>query len=106
MTTHDARADALAAPLDLLLTSAAIGPMRRLMPNASWARMTTGLAARPRTVAGRAVDLAGELGRIAIGHSDRAPSRRDRRFSDPAWTHNPVLRRIVQALTTTTPKGA
>ncbi|WP_328521020.1 PHA/PHB synthase family protein [Kribbella sp. NBC_00359] len=97
MTTHDARADALAAPLDLLLTSAAIGPMRRLMPNASWARMTTGLAARPRTVAGRAVDLAGELGRIAIGHSDRAPSRRDRRFSDPAWTHNPVLRRIVQA---------
>jgi polyhydroxyalkanoate synthase len=97
MSTHDARADELAAPLDLLLTSAAVGPLRRLVPNASWARMTTGLASRPRTVAGRAADLAGELGRIAIGHSDRAPSRRDRRFADAAWTHNPVLRRIVQA---------
>lgn len=92
-----AQADELAAPLDLLLTSAAVGPLRRFAPNASWARMAAGLAARPRTVAGRATDLAGELGRIAIGHSDRTPSRRDRRFADPAWTHNPVLRRIVQA---------
>ena len=90
-------ADELAAPLDLLLTSAAVGPLRRFLPNASWARMTTGLATRPRTVGGRAAGLAGELGRIATGHSDRVPSRRDRRFADPAWTRNPVLRRIVQA---------
>ncbi|HWD81214.1 MAG TPA: hypothetical protein VG497_20110, partial [Kribbella sp.] len=90
-------ADDLAAPLDLLLTSAAVGPLRRFAPNAAWARMAGGLAARPRTVGHRAAHLAGELGRIAIGHSDRTPSRRDRRFSDPAWTQNPVLRRIVQA---------
>jgi class II poly(R)-hydroxyalkanoic acid synthase len=59
--------------------------------------MAAALAARPRTVAGRAGDLVGEIGRIALGQSDRVPSRRDRRFSDPAWTHNPVLRRILQA---------
>jgi polyhydroxyalkanoate synthase len=92
-----AAADELAAPLDLLLTSAAAGPFRRFLPNASWARMAAGLAARPRTVGGRAADLVGEIGRIALGQSDRAPSRRDRRFADPAWTHNPVLRRILQA---------
>ncbi|MGW6199937.1 PHA/PHB synthase family protein [Kribbella sp. NPDC055110] len=90
-------ADELAAPLDLLLTSAAIGPLRRFTPNAAWARMAAGLAARPRTLGHRAAHLAGELGEIAIGHSDRAASRRDRRFTDPAWTQNPILRRIVQA---------
>ncbi|WP_329000325.1 alpha/beta fold hydrolase [Kribbella sp. NBC_00709] len=90
-------ADDLAAPLDLLLTSAAVGPLRRFVPNAAWARMATGLAARPRTLGHRATGLAGELGRIAIGQSDRTPSRRDRRFSDPAWTRNPILRRIVQS---------
>ncbi|NIK58968.1 PHA/PHB synthase family protein [Kribbella shirazensis] len=90
-------ADELAAPLDLLLTSAAIGPLRRFAPNAAWARMATGLAAKPGTLGQRAAHLAGELGQIALGHSSRTPSRRDRRFADPAWTQNPVLRRIVQA---------
>jgi polyhydroxyalkanoate synthase len=94
MTTS---ADELAAPLDLLLTSAAIGPLRRFAPNAAWARMAAGLAARPRTLGHRAAHLAGELGEIAIGHSDRTASRRDRRFTDPAWTQNPILRRVVQA---------
>ncbi|MFF0267589.1 PHA/PHB synthase family protein [Kribbella sp. NPDC004536] len=92
-----AGADELAAPLDLLLTSAAVGPLRRFAPNAAWVRMASGLAARPRTLGHRAANLAGELGQIAVGHSDRAPSRRDRRFADPAWTQNSVLRRIVQA---------
>jgi len=90
-------ADELAAPLDLLLTSAAVGPMRRFLPNSSWVRMTTSLATKPVTVSRRAVGLAGEFGRIAVGQSDRMPSRRDRRFSDPAWSQNPILRRIVQS---------
>jgi class II poly(R)-hydroxyalkanoic acid synthase len=96
MTTAPIQADDLAEPLDLLLTAAATGPMRRFLPNTSWARMASSLAARPGTVSRRAADLAGELGRVAIGHSDRAPSKRDRRFADPAWTHNPLLRRLVQ----------
>jgi polyhydroxyalkanoate synthase len=33
---------------------------------------------------------------IGAGTSALAPARGDRRFADPAWTGNPVLRRIVQ----------
>jgi len=90
-------AEELAAPLDFLLTAAATGPLRRFLPNSSWVRLAGKLAAQPGTVARRTTDLAGELGRIAIGNSDRAPSKRDRRFKDRAWTYNPVLRRVLQA---------
>lgn len=87
----------LAAPLDFLLAAAATGPLRRFLPNSSWVRLAGKLAAQPGTVARRTTDLAGELGRIVIGTSDRAPSKRDRRFKDLAWTYNPVLRRVLQA---------
>ncbi len=97
MTTRAEQADEIAAPLDLLLSAAATGPLRRFAPNASWYRFAGGLAVRPRTVGRRGAALAAELGRIAAGTSERAPSRRDRRFADPAWTHNPLLRRLVQA---------
>lgn len=93
----DAVAESLALPLDLILTSDTAGPLRRLTPNGSWARFAKGLASRPRTVGGRAVRLAGELGHVAAGRSSRAPSVRDRRFADPAWQGNPFLRRSLQA---------
>ncbi len=92
-----AAGDELAAPLDLLLTDAALGTARRLRPNASWLRGASALAVHPRVVTGRGLDLVGELLHVVAGTSDRAPSRRDRRFADPAWNGNPVLRRIVQA---------
>src|SRR5207249_643154 len=60
-------------------------------------RFVSALAGRPRRLASRAAGLAGELGRIAAGTSEVAPSKRDRRFADPAWTQNPLLRRMVQA---------
>jgi poly[(R)-3-hydroxyalkanoate] polymerase subunit PhaC len=86
-----------AAPLDALLVDAALGPLRRFAPNASTVRFAAGLARRPRTVGRRAGGLAAEFGRIAVGTSAVAPPRRDRRFADPAWMQNPVLRRVVQA---------
>ena len=52
--------------------------------------------AQPRLLAARVGGLAGELGRVVVGTSQVAPSRRDRRFTDPAWTQNPLLRRAVQ----------
>src|SRR4029079_171629 len=55
------------------------------------------LAKQPATLAERGADLAAELAQIAVGKSDRAPARTDRRFSDPAWEGNPVLRAIMQA---------
>jgi polyhydroxyalkanoate synthase subunit PhaC len=95
--TRPAAADAAAAPIDLLLTDAATGMLRRVNLGGSTLRLAAALAVRPRLVAGRGRQLAGELARIAIGRSQVEPSRRDRRFADPGWAGNPVLHRTVQA---------
>jgi polyhydroxyalkanoate synthase len=94
--TASSAADATAAPLDLLLTDAAIGMLRRVNPGSSGLRLAAALAARPRLVAGRGGRLLGELARIAVGTSRVEPSRRDRRFADPGWAGNPLLRRAMQ----------
>jgi polyhydroxyalkanoate synthase subunit PhaC len=96
-TTEPAVADAVAAPLDLLLTDAALGVLNRVNPGGSGLRLAAALATRPRLVAGRTRDLLGELARIAAGTSQVQPSRRDRRFTDPGWAGNPLLRRVLQA---------
>jgi polyhydroxyalkanoate synthase len=84
--------------LDMVLVDAARGPLRRLVPPADTAlRFGSALARRPGTVARRAGELARELGRITVGSSDLAPGAKDKRFADPAWKGNPVLRRAMQA---------
>jgi polyhydroxyalkanoate synthase len=85
-----------AAPLDLLLVEAALGPLRRFAPGGSTVRFAFQLARRPRTTGRRLGGLAAELARIGAGSSTVAPSKRDRRFTDPAWAGNPLLRRVVQ----------
>jgi polyhydroxyalkanoate synthase len=96
-TTGSAAPDAAAAPMDLLLTDAAIGMLRRLNPGGAGMRLAAALAGRPGLVAGRGRQLAAELARIAVGTSQVQPSRRDRRFADPGWAGNPLLRRAMQA---------
>ena len=96
-TTSPAPADALSAPLDLLLADAATGMLRRVNPGGSGLRLAAALAGRPRLVAGRGRQLLGELARITVGRSQVEPSRRDRRFADPGWAGNPLLRRTMQA---------
>lgn len=86
----------LGAPLDLLLTQAAGGLRRRLGPSLSSAKLLVGLVTHPGPVARRASALAAELGRVAFGASEIVPTPRDRRFADPAWSTNPVLRRCLQ----------
>jgi polyhydroxyalkanoate synthase len=86
-----------AAPLDMLLVEAALGPMRRFALDGSTARFAFHLARHPSTTGRRLGGLAAELARIGAGTSTVAPSKRDRRFTDPAWTDNPLLRRVVQA---------
>jgi len=85
-----------AAPLDVLLVDAARGPLRRFAPDMSTARWAVSLARRPGRTAGRLRDLAAEAGRVALGTSTLAPDKRDRRFTDVAWTENPLLRRLLQ----------
>ena len=54
------------------------------------------MARRPHRVIGRAAGLGNDLARVAVGRSERAPARGDRRFGDPAWQHNWLLRRVLQ----------
>jgi polyhydroxyalkanoate synthase len=89
--------ETVAAPLDLLLSDAATSMLRRMNPGGSGLRLAAALAVRPRVVTRRGARLAGELARVAAGRSERQPSRRDRRFTDPAWAGNPLLRRTMQA---------
>ncbi len=96
-TIGSAAVDADAAPLDLLLTDAALGVLNRVNPGGSGLRLAAALAARPGLVAGKTRNLLGELARIAAGTSQVQPSRRDRRFADPGWAGNPLLHRAMQA---------
>ena len=41
--------------------------------------------------------LTAELAATVAGASARAPSPKDRRFADPAWQHNWLFRRLLQA---------
>src|SRR3954469_2002736 len=87
-----------ATGLDMILVDAARGPLRRLVPPAGTAlRLGTALARQPGTVARRTGELARELGRITVGRSELAPGAKDKRWADPAWSGNPMLRRAMQA---------
>ena len=97
VATTSRSADELAAPLDLLLTSSAVGMADRMMPNTSWSRFVLNLAKQPRTVASRAGALSRELVSIAEGRSELAPAKGDKRFADTAWRGNPLLKRTMQA---------
>ncbi|MGZ8803361.1 MAG: PHA/PHB synthase family protein [Mycobacterium sp.] len=86
----------LTTPHDLLLTGSALGVASRLMPDTAWGRFGVNLARRPDVVAKRMGSFGRELVSIATGSSDRAPVKADRRFSDPAWSGNPLLKRSMQ----------
>jgi len=70
--------------------------VRRFWPESSMVQYAARLTSRPRTVTRRAGRLATELAGIAKGSSPIAPQRRDQRFSDRAWSGNPLLRRTMQ----------
>ena len=89
--------DEFAVPLDLLLTRPVFGLAERITPNLSWPRLAVNLARQPRVVASRATTLGRELAAIAAGRSEIAPARGDKRFADPAWVGNPILKRTMQA---------
>ena len=81
--------------LDTMLADAA-GPVRRWLPGTAGLRLVGHLAGRPGAVAKRTGGLAAELAKVAIGRSEVAPPKGDRRFTDPAWQGNPVLARLCQ----------
>jgi hypothetical protein len=86
------------AALDVLLADAAATPAwRRVVSPGATAGVAAGLAGRPHRAARRLARLGGELARVASGRSELRPGEGDRRFADPAWEANWLLRRILQA---------
>ena len=86
----------LAGALDMLLADGALGVLRRFRPDGAILRLAASLAQRPQAVSQQAAVLAGELARIVTGSSKLSPERKDRRFADPAWSQNPLLKRVLQ----------
>ena len=97
----------IATPHDLLFTGSALGVASGIMPDTSWGRFGLNLARRPGVVAERVGWFGRELASIATGTSDRAPAKPDKRFSDPAWQGNPLMKRSMQARSSSggTPPG-
>ncbi|MBM7806167.1 class II poly(R)-hydroxyalkanoic acid synthase [Geodermatophilus bullaregiensis] len=84
--------------LDMVLVDGARGPLRRMIPPArTVARLGAALARKPDVVARRSGGLVRELGGIVTGRSEIAPNPKDRRYTDPAWAGNPLLKRAMQA---------
>jgi poly[(R)-3-hydroxyalkanoate] polymerase subunit PhaC len=85
------------AGLEVMLADAAAGgPPRFVAPGAA-AKVAAGLARHPGRVVKRTTGLTAELTRSAAGRSELAPARGDRRFGDPAWGQNWLLRRVLHS---------
>ena len=66
------------------------------VPTASQAVMALASVLARRQTVHQAGALVGALGQVLTARSTLAPNPRDRRFTDPAWSQNPLFRRIGQ----------
>jgi polyhydroxyalkanoate synthase len=64
---------------------------------AAFGRLLQRVVVEPGVAVANALDTARQLVEVAIGRSDVAPTRRDKRFTHPAWSNNPIYRRLLQA---------
>jgi polyhydroxyalkanoate synthase subunit PhaC len=88
--------EAADSALDVMLTDATVGGPSRMLRPATAAELAIGLARQPQRTARRIGGLGLELTSVARGHSGVRPSKPDRRFADPAWQSNWLLRRLLQ----------
>lgn len=85
-----------ASPMDTMLAEAG-SSIGRWLPGKAGLRFAAAVARSPAPTARLAGGTVAELARVVAGRSELAPSPKDKRFADPAWTGNPVLRRVAQA---------
>jgi polyhydroxyalkanoate synthase len=97
------RPGAVGAALDVLLTDAAIGnpAVRVLKSPAPAVAASARIASRPDRVVRRFAGLGKDLAKIAVGRSEIAPRKGDKRFADKAWSQNPLFRRLMQSYVAT-----
>jgi polyhydroxyalkanoate synthase subunit PhaC len=89
--------EAASAAVDVLLSDAALDRRAPFVSPGPALRVAAGLARRPVGTARRVASLGTELTRVAAGSSSLRPSRRDRRFADPAWESSWLFRRLMQS---------
>jgi polyhydroxyalkanoate synthase len=94
-----AKADLTASPDDetkpTMTGAVPLVPLGRPQVAAA-ARLAAGAARHPVRLAGAGLRLTGELASAARGEARREPPPGDRRFTDPAWSQNPLYRRVLQ----------
>ncbi|HYB29170.1 MAG TPA: alpha/beta fold hydrolase [Solirubrobacteraceae bacterium] len=88
---------AVRSGLDVMLGEAAVGGPPRFLAPGSGVKVGAGLVRHPRRAVARAGGLTAALARTAAGRSELVPAKGDRRFADPAWEGNWLLRRVLQA---------
>ncbi len=66
------------------------------------ARSVLSVLTQPLPLVREAVHLTGDAVRILLGTDRIAPSPKDKRFADPAWSENPAYRRLAQSYLATT----
>ncbi|MBF7731380.1 alpha/beta fold hydrolase [Pseudomonas sp. N040] len=86
----------LEASANTLAASPLIGLSARDVGAAAGA-LVDAVVRAPRKASRHLGSLAGELRRVLKGDSELAPDPRDRRFADPAWQNNFLLKRLLQA---------
>jgi polyhydroxyalkanoate synthase subunit PhaC len=64
---------------------------------AALGRLLQRVVAEPGVAAANGLDAAHQLVEVVIGRSNVVPARGDKRFGHPAWSSNPVYRRLLQA---------
>jgi len=79
---------------ELVLASAAFRTISDHIPGHELRTMAAALVQHPGPTLTPVIDLARQLVPIVLG-SDGQRTSRDRRFADPAWRTNPLLRRIA-----------
>jgi len=60
-------------------------------------RFAGNVARQPQVVVKRAAKLVAEQARVVSGTSDIEPGPKDRRFTDEAWSENPIYKRLAQS---------
>ena len=88
--------EAIRSGLDVMLTDAVAGTPPLLRSRAGGQGRGRPRPPSPRRRP-RAAGLTTELARAATGRSQLAPAGGDRRFADPAWQENWLLRDLLQA---------
>src|ERR1700739_3928121 len=59
-------------------------------------RLLQRVVVEPGVITADGLNMAGQLLEVAVGRNQVRPAPDDKRFGDPAWTTNPIYRRLMQ----------